>query len=305
MGYNKRLDRVFESSDVLKISAGSRIVFMSDCHRSDGSLADNFARNQSVYCAALNQYYDQNYTYIEIGDGDELWENTRLKPILNVHKDVFELLAKFNRAGRLIMIFGNHDIVKGVNGKISYRRYDAQLKKCVPLLEGLNIREGLVLEYAGENIFAVHGHQADLLNSTFWKLARFLVRHLWRPLELIGFHDPTSASKNERRRLTVEGRLSDWAVNRGKMIIAGHTHRPVFPSPGNPMYFNDGSCVHHNNITALEISAGTIKLVKWYVKADRSGILFAGRDVVAGPVKIPDFFRAAQNSRQEAQENCD
>jgi len=303
MDYDKRLDRVLDSSELLRIDSASRIAFLSDCHRGDGSWADNFARNQSVYCAALGHYFDGGYTYVEIGDGDELWENGRIAPVISAHRNVFELLDRFRRDGRLVMLYGNHDMAKS-RGRVTYRYYDPRQKRCAELLEGIDAREGIAIEYEGKKMLAVHGHQADFLNSALWKLARFLVRHFWRPLELLGFKDPTSASKNDRKRLTVESRLSGWAQKRGKMIIAGHTHKPAFPEPGSPLYFNDGCCVHPNSITAIEISGGEISLVKWHVKAGKNGILFAGKDVTAGPVKIRDFFGAGGNA-QDAAEYCD
>ena len=53
----------------------SKLIFFSDCHRGDNSWADEFARNQSLYFFALKNYYDQGFTYIEIGDGDDLYKN--------------------------------------------------------------------------------------------------------------------------------------------------------------------------------------------------------------------------------------
>ena len=88
---------------------------MSDCHRGDGSWADDFSKNQNIYFAALTHYYNENYTYIEIGDGDELWENKKLSDIIQVHSDVFWLLSKFYNEDRLYLIFGNHDMVKKDN----------------------------------------------------------------------------------------------------------------------------------------------------------------------------------------------
>ena len=47
-----------------------------------------------------------------------------------------------------------------------------------------------------KDIFMLHGHQVDLLNGTFWRLARFLVRHVWKNLERFGIRDLTRAAKN-------------------------------------------------------------------------------------------------------------
>lgn len=75
------------------------------------------------------------------------------------------------------------------------------------------------------------------------------------------------------------------------MVIAGHTHRPVLPTPGESLYVNDGSCVHPRCITAIEIDGGMITLVKWctLTRADRS--LYVGREVLAGPFRLRDYFR--------------
>ena len=159
------------------------------------------------------------------------------------------LLAKFNEYKRFYMIYGNHDLVKkypgfSQNNLCCY--YDARLKKRIPLFKDIKLHEGLVLrhEETGKDIFLVHGHQADFFNSVMWKLARFLVHNLWAPLEALGVKDPTSAAKNNKRSTKVEIGLSEWSQRENIMIIAGHTHRPVFPEPGGALYFNDGSCVH-------------------------------------------------------------
>jgi len=95
----KRLSQVFRSSEEVPFDDSSRIVLFSDVHRGDGSWADDFTRNQNIYYATLTHYYNENYTYIELGDGDELWKNKTLSEIVNVHSDVFELLSKFYNEG--------------------------------------------------------------------------------------------------------------------------------------------------------------------------------------------------------------
>jgi len=106
----KHISKVFETAEQITFDDSSRIVLMSDCHRGDGSWADDFSRNQNLYFAALTHYYKEKYTYIEIGDGDELWENSRFSDIKQMHSDVFWLLSKFYNEGRLYLIFGNHEI---------------------------------------------------------------------------------------------------------------------------------------------------------------------------------------------------
>lgn len=296
----KRLTKIFEESDEIIYDDSSRIVFMSDCHRGDGSWSDDFSRNQNLCFVALNHYFKGNYTYIEIGDGDELWKNKKLTDIVQAHSDIFWLLSKFFNEGRLYMIYGNHDIVKNNNKFVQtnlYQYFDEVKKKYIPLFENIKIHEGLVLRYrdTDEKIFLVHGHQVDFLNDKLWRLARFLVRYLWRPLELYGVNDPTSTAKNYYKKEAVGKELTKWVEKEKHMLIAGHNHRPMFPEVGEPPYFNDGSCVHPRCITAIEISDGSIILVKWNVKTRDDGTLYIGREVLAGPRKLKNYFRNIHN----------
>ncbi|ERI90898.1 hypothetical protein HMPREF1982_03633 [Clostridiales bacterium oral taxon 876 str. F0540] len=295
-----RLDQIFETSDQIFFDDTSKIVLMSDCHRGDGSWVDDFSKNQNIYFAALNHYYKKNYIYIEIGDGDELWKNKYFSDIVHIHKDAFWLLNKFFKENRLYMIYGNHDVVKK-SGKFvknnMYYYFDERQKKNIPLFENIKIHEGLVLRHkvTNDKILLVHGHQGDWLNDTMWRLARLLVRFLWKPLEYWGGHDPTSAAKNYEKKDAVEKRLIEWVKKNKHILIAGHTHRPMFPEVGELPYFNDGSSVHPRCITAIEICDGNIILVKWQIKTKDDGTMYIGREILAGPQKLQDYFKELRN----------
>ena len=75
-------------------------------------ILNNFIKNEHLYLAALRHYNRMQYTYVELGDGDELWENRKMEQILEVHNRAFEQLALFYRDDRLYMVYGNHDMVK-------------------------------------------------------------------------------------------------------------------------------------------------------------------------------------------------
>ncbi len=75
MSYLSRIDHAFSDAPVLPLSENGRYVLFSDCHRGIGTSNDNFLKNQHLYFAALNYYYQHSFCYIELGDGDELWEN--------------------------------------------------------------------------------------------------------------------------------------------------------------------------------------------------------------------------------------
>lgn len=290
----KRVSKVFESAEEVLFDDSSKIIIMSDCHRGDGSWADDFARNQHIYFYALSYYFNRGYSYIELGDGDELWENSDMTEIVQTHSHVFWLLSRFYNEGRLYFIYGNHDIVKRsqrfVEKKL-WNYYDEALKRHVPLFKNIKFHEGLILKHkvSGKKILLLHGHQGDLINDTLWILARFLVRYLWRPLNVFGIKDPTRAAKNYNKKKVVRERLTKWVEKEKHILVAGHSHKPSFPELGEAAYFNDGSCVHPRCITGIEIIDGYIMLIKWNVKTKDDGTMYIAREILAGPRRLNDY----------------
>ena len=278
MGYKKRLEHAFDGAPVLSLCAGKKYVLFSDCHRGDGTNNDNFLKNRHLYLAALRYYAKCGYTYIELGDGDELWENRSMEQIKEIHGEVFELLSQFYREGRLYMIYGNHDIIKK---RTSFAKekcaffYCASRQCVLPLFPGITFYQGIILEHSGsgKRFYLTHGYQASLLNSTLWPIARLLVRYVWKPLEQIGILDPTSAAKNYTEKLCIERRLETWAKEHDVTLITGHTHRPRIVQE-EPYYMNAGSCVHPHAITCIEIENDTVTLAKWQMNARADGSIF-------------------------------
>lgn len=292
----KRLQQAYEEAVTIPLHSESKFVIMSDCHRGQGNTGDNFLSNQNLFFGALEYYYENGFTYIELGDGDELWENRKMSSIIEAHSDAFWMMSRFYKENRLYMIYGNHDIVKGRKcfaKKHCNHYYCDSADCCLPLFPGIQLPESLILEDSEKRrIFLVHGHQGSVLNDQLWPLARFLVRYLWRPLELIGFLAPTGAGRPNEKKERIEKELANFANSKQQIMIAGHTHRPVFPQPGEGYYFNDGSCVHPRCITAIEIENGQITLVKWLVTTKQDRSLFVNRQVLAGPANITDYFES-------------
>lgn len=278
----------------MNIDNNTKIAIMSDCHRGAGDNFDNFIKNQNIFKSALRYYYNKEFTYIELGDGDEMWEVNNYNDIIDVYLDVFKQLKKFHDSNRLIMIYGNHDISKksqDVLEKYFYKYYNKTTKKYEPLLEGLTVDESLILNYKNHDIFLLHGHQATLLDGTFYRLSRFLVRNIWRPLEFTGIKDPTSTAKKYQVTKKTEKKLQDWSIKNNKILIAGHTHRAIFPKIGESLYFNDGSCIHPNGITCIEIENGKITLVKWHYDVNKDKFLSIKRTVLEGNEYLINFFK--------------
>lgn len=292
-----RFNKAFKNAITIPFDDNSKFIIFSDCHRGDNSFADDFANNRNTYFHALKEYYKNGFTYIELGDGNELWENIHFKSIFEAHKNVFLLLKEFHDDNRLHMVYGNHDLIYNDQQEIK-KHYDSwrdpNSGEQVPLMPGLNYHEAILLRHAntGQEIFMAHGHQADWWNHRFWPLSRFMVQVLWRPLQVVGISDPTSPAKNNKELFRVERRIKKWILkNDSMMTITGHTHRPRFPEPGEIPFFNDGSCVFPRSITGIEIEHGTICLVKWYVDTTDQGFLQVVRTVLEGPRKLSDYQR--------------
>ena len=289
-GTQARITHAFDNALCLPLNERSRYILLGDCHRGTGSANDNFLKNEFLYTAALNHYFHSGFTYLELGDGDELWENRSFSKIKELHTDSFRMISRFYQAGRLHMLYGNHDIEKK---KLKfptkhfgsyYCEYQMQER---PLCPGIQFYEGIILkdERRKKDIYITHGHQTSTLNSTLWPLARFLVRYVWRPLEALGVPDPTSAAKNNTQKRNSEKTLTRWAVQNQHLLITGHTHHPMIGTPDSP-YFNAGSCVHPTGITGIEIENRRLTLVKWSVKSREDLNLYAAREVLGSPVCI-------------------
>ncbi|TCL57227.1 UDP-2,3-diacylglucosamine pyrophosphatase LpxH [Kineothrix alysoides] len=312
MSYYSRLNKSFEGALRLPLTDRSKYVLISDCHRGTGTSYDNFLKNQNLYFAALQHYYQYGYTYIELGDGDELWENRSMEQIIQTHSNVFWLLSLFRQEGRLYMLYGNHDMIKK-NNRYTQKNCSTYHCSCEeisfwekqPLFPNMTFHSGIILENVpsppmnneahlcppGEDmcgphdVYLTHGHQSDLFNSTLWRFTRFLVRYFWRPLERFGVLDPTSAAKNYTRKRRAEQRLQHWATKEKHILITGHTHRPSLTEE-DKYYYNSGSCVHPRCITCLEIEYKRIRLVKWTLSTRPDMTLYVSRDVLAGPVYL-------------------
>jgi UDP-2,3-diacylglucosamine pyrophosphatase LpxH len=283
-----RLNEVRESAKRIPIDNDSRIIIFSDCHRGDYGWADDFAKNQNLVNYALTYYYQEGYTYIELGDGDDLWKNRSFQEIFTAHRVIFDVMMRLHAENRFYMMLGNHDIEKSFPRWVQTNLHtylDETTQQRRPLFPGLQVYPGLILEHAPtqREIFLVHGHQGDLLSDLYWPIGRFFVRAFWRNLQLYGLGDPTSAAKNFTIARRVDKKLIYWSKETRQMIIAGHTHRPRFPALSHVPYFNTGSAVSPFSITGIEIRHGQIAMVRWSVRPDMVGTLRIVRDVMSGP----------------------
>ena len=289
-----RLMKAYINAKVEFFDENSRYIIFSDCHRGDNSLSDEFSRNQNIYLYAMNYYYYNGYTYVEAGDGDELSEHTRFRTIRLAHSDIFITLKKFHDEGRMVMLYGNHNMfIKNPEyvKKHYYHYFDEYIDQECSLFDGLVAHEALLLKnkFTGQEILTVHGHQGDLMNDQLWYFSMLLVRFFWRIMHMFGFRNPSSPARNEQKRHKIEKNFKKSIEKRQIMLICGHTHRPKFPRFDDLPYFNAGCCIHPRGITGIEILDGMIMLVEWRIRTNREGVLKISRKVIRGPELIERF----------------
>lgn len=290
----KRLTEAYNNAKIEYFDSNSKYIFFSDCHRGDSTPSDEFAKNQNIFLFALEFYFNNGYTYVEVGDGDELWEHSNFKHIRLAHDDVYSILKKFFNSDRLIMLYGNHNIqlkYKNFVEKNYYKFYDDYNEEEIELFPNLQVHESVVFKHkdTGQEILTVHGHQGDIMNDKIWSFTMLTVRYFWRFLHSVGFINPASPVKSSEKIHKIERIYSDWIKNNKIMIICGHTHRPHFPKVNEIPYFNDGSCVRASGIQGIEIVNGQITLIEWKIRTSSDGGLHITRKILRGPEPIETF----------------
>lgn len=267
---------------------------MCDCHRGDGSLSDEFTRNENTFLHALAHYYDLGFTYVELGDGDELWEHDNFRSIKRGHSDVFQAIKRFFDDDRFVLVWGNHNNYLRRRSYVEEHLYtyrDPKTRAVHDFFKGIEPCEALRLTHrdTGQEIVALHGHQGDFANDQAWFLAMLALRYFWRFFHAMGARNPISPAMNARKRDVIERDYLAWVSRHKRALICGHTHVFSYPRHDEPPYFNAGACVYPTSITAIEIADGEVMLVRWRVGANADGVLQVERQLMRGPEPLSRF----------------
>jgi hypothetical protein len=202
-----------------------RLIIFSDHHKGVRDAADDFGGSQSPYHAALGYYFEEGFTLGILGDAEELWEDDA-GPILEKYGETLCLERAFFDDHRYWRIWGNHDDDWRFNGFVERFLH--------PVFPNIEVHESLLLvvrEGSDElgRLLLVHGHQGTLEGDRLGGLMKFVVRHVWRPLQRRTGVNLNTPSTDWRLRMRQNIALYNWAIEReGLALIAGHTHHPVF-----------------------------------------------------------------------------
>ena len=218
-----------------------RIVVFSDHHKGVGDPADDFRRCEHAYTAALGYYLEEGYKLCVLGDAEELWEE-HAGPVIEHYRAVLDLEAEFvRRRNGLERFSGNHDDQWAYPGEVA--------KHLRPVFGPIKVREALRLSIDGRDgnpggtLFLVHGHQGTAESDRWGWASKLFVRHVWRPLQRRTGYSATTPARSYAMRAKHDRALYEWARKQrpGVVLIAGHTHRPVFarsvpdPPPTRPI----------------------------------------------------------------------
>ncbi len=236
------LDKAFKNGSTARLRrdlAAAKLVIFSDHHRGTGDGADDFRDCARAYSAALGYYREAGYTLVLLGDAEDLWE-CRPGPVVQEYRNTLLLESEFlkpQQEPRYYRVYGNHDDLWRDSAAIN-----TYFQSQMPDYPEITVTESLRLTLTGPGgkvyrFFLVHGHQGTLDSDKFGKLSRFFVRYAWRPFQRIFKIKSTTPARDEHMRSEHDVALYTWALNKWKnndpektVLIAGHTHQPVFSS---------------------------------------------------------------------------
>jgi UDP-2,3-diacylglucosamine pyrophosphatase LpxH len=222
------LERAKSEARELHLEKTSLIVF-SDLHRGIRNRADDFAAAEEAYLRALQHYHAAGYTLLILGDAEELWQE-RPEKVLSSYKECLALERRFHENDRYLRLWGNHDDLWESPEAVREHLQPQFGKKPLHLYESLLFRVYRDKQELGELLF-LHGHQGSKKSDRWSGVLRVAIRYLYRPFQRLTGLSLDTPSKNPRLREEHNKTLQAWAARHERLVlVAGHTHRPVFRS---------------------------------------------------------------------------
>jgi UDP-2,3-diacylglucosamine pyrophosphatase LpxH len=204
-------------------------ILFSDQHKGAKNGADDFQRCENHYVTALDHYFKEGYSLCVMGDAEELWEEFP-HTVIRKNDAVFAAERRFHNEGRYLRLWGNHDEIWSNPGTV---------RRLVQPMYGkrhLEIPESILLDaWDGEKslgrILLIHGHQGTQNEGRSNRFAKWILHNIWRPLQILTHLSCNTPATDWELRHARDKIIYDWAVKHpGLVLIAGHTHAPVFES---------------------------------------------------------------------------
>ncbi len=298
----RALDQAYESAlniEAFSPETDSYVV-ISDVHKADRGGSDDFKHNEMIMLYALRHYLENDFRLVLAGDIEEAWESSPEEIAAQYGKTVFALERKFNEKGKnyYIRLLGNHDdflarpgavrgfleplvgplqvhpalklgknifVVHGHQGEL-FSYHLAFLGKAAArfIWKPLQIVFGLTVEPFIEN--QIKRNNRDRLLSS-WAESRGML--------LISGHHHRAVFKSKNETHFIREAIDRVKKSRDEFDLAyilpylqhklqvSRKWPQTKGAPSGSRYFNCGCAVYRNGLTAIEITGGQIRLVKW------------------------------------------
>jgi len=219
-----------------------KFIIFSDQHKGRRNGADDFSQAEPNYLAALQYYYDQDFYFINLGDSEELWENS-LWQVKKYNTATFEAERQFLAKKKYSKVFGNHDLYWD-NDPFAWWQLRRIFKEKVKVYEGVVLESiadspethVLATDHRSETkksslrIFLTHGHQGDAQSDGNW-FSKFFVANIWAPLQAFLRINPNTPAYDAEKKTLHNHIMYEWAAGQQDLLlVTGHTHQPVFGS---------------------------------------------------------------------------
>jgi predicted phosphodiesterase len=209
--FSDMMSHNFNPAAVLDISAGAKVLIMSDLHMGDGGRGDDLLRNADLVMDCLSRYYLPGGWHLVLnGDIEEL-QGHEFPLIWSFWRRLYEIFDHFAGEGRLYKTLGNHDEDLVRENHYPYPLYDA-----------VRIETGIL------PVCVYHGHQSSRIYTTYNHLIRAGVRYVFKPMGLRNM----SSARSPRKRFHVEKQAYEFSLANNLISVIGHTHRALFESLG-------------------------------------------------------------------------
>lgn len=203
-----------------------RFIIFSDQHKGARNGADDFAPAEKNYLDALAYYKTEQYFFINLGDSEELWENS-LGQVKKYNAATFRAEKEFIVTNKHVKIFGNHDLLWANDPLAGYYLKNMFGQK-VPVHEGVILTT--MVNDTPLQILCTHGHQGDAQSDGNW-FSKFFVARIWAPLQSYLDINPNSPAFYDEVKSLHNSIMYQWsAQHKDIVLVTGHTHQPVFGS---------------------------------------------------------------------------